>query len=487
MRKYLSQITSIIIILLFSHIYATDPSLSVVNNRNMIIIGVESQTHIDYGLSYPITYEFTIPDNIENLKAYKKFQSGQNWESIEKKTEQDFFNGIEAVRFDYDQSMAFLSIGFSSISDSIFIKITDINDNDINTSYHGTSEYYDNRSAAVTITADDWADYCNDKFIQACQNFRSYNLWYSVAIISEGLSSNSWDDIQTEIDLGLVEPVSHSRTHPYIPYIDVESEVLGSKQDIFDNLDLVGHNSSGENEYIYAWVAPYGNYDSSIDTMTSVGKYLISRMFNWDDNDFSEWDDTLNKFYPIGASIEVGSSDYWGSTNINELNNTFDNVVETNGIYHLMTHPNILEWDEDFTSEHLEHISNRKDIWYVGFGHLYLYRFLQNAYTGNNSLDINPEYFFPKDIKLIQNFPNPFNPVTNIEYELRKDSFVNIIVYDVLGKVVNNLVNKNQSSGYKSVQWDATNNQGESVSAGVYLYNIQAGDFNQTKKMILLK
>ena len=53
--------------------------------------------------------------------------------------------------------------------------------------------------------------------------------------------------------------------------------------------------------------------------------------------------------------------------------------------------------------------------------------------------------------------------------------------------MVHNLVNANESSGYKSVQWNATNNQGEPVSAGVYLYKIQAGDFVDTKKMILLK
>ena len=61
------------------------------------------------------------------------------------------------------------------------------------------------------------------------------------------------------------------------------------------------------------------------------------------------------------------------------------------------------------------------------------------------------------------------------------------MVYDMLGNVVNNLVNDNQNSGYKSVQWNATNNQGQPVSAGVYLYSIEAGDFRQTKKMIFLK
>ena len=64
---------------------------------------------------------------------------------------------------------------------------------------------------------------------------------------------------------------------------------------------------------------------------------------------------------------------------------------------------------------------------------------------------------------------------------------MDITIYDMLGNVVNNLVKTNQSSGYKSIQWDATNNQGEPVSAGVYLYKIQAGDFADTKKMILLK
>ena len=74
-----------------------------------------------------------------------------------------------------------------------------------------------------------------------------------------------------------------------------------------------------------------------------------------------------------------------------------------------------------------------------------------------------------------------------MEYFLPKKEFVSITVYDILGNVINNLVKSNQSYGFKSVHWNATNNQGETVSAGVYLYSIEAGDFRQTKKMILLK
>ena len=87
----------------------------------------------------------------------------------------------------------------------------------------------------------------------------------------------------------------------------------------------------------------------------------------------------------------------------------------------------------------------------------------------------------------IFNFPNPFNPITTIKYNLPEDALVNIIIYDILGNIVKNLVYAKETTGYKSVQWNATNNQGEPVSAGVYLYKIQAGDFVDTKKMILLK
>jgi hypothetical protein len=93
----------------------------------------------------------------------------------------------------------------------------------------------------------------------------------------------------------------------------------------------------------------------------------------------------------------------------------------------------------------------------------------------------------PGKFKLNQNYPNPFNPETSLSYNLPKGSYVSITIYDMLGNVINQLVNEVQNSGYKSIQWDATDKQGQPVSAGVYLYSIEAGDFRQTKKMILLK
>tara|TARA_X000000950_G_C13822920_1_gene622685 strand:- start:286 stop:1467 length:1182 start_codon:yes stop_codon:yes gene_type:complete len=84
-------------------------------------------------------------------------------------------------------------------------------------------------------------------------------------------------------------------------------------------------------------------------------------------------------------------------------------------------------------------------------------------------------------------FPNPFNSNVVLNYNLSKKSMVKITIYDLIGVAVKNLVNEVQNEGNKFIRWNATNNQGQPVSAGVYLYSIEAGEFRQTKKMILLK
>jgi hypothetical protein len=101
------------------------------------------------------------------------------------------------------------------------------------------------------------------------------------------------------------------------------------------------------------------------------------------------------------------------------------------------------------------------------------------------SLDQNKE--IPREFSLIQNFPNPFNPTTEIKYDLPEDEFVSISIYDVMGRRIKSLSNTNQTAGYHSLQWDATNDIGEIVSAGMYIYTIQAGEYRATKKMVLLK
>jgi len=93
----------------------------------------------------------------------------------------------------------------------------------------------------------------------------------------------------------------------------------------------------------------------------------------------------------------------------------------------------------------------------------------------------------PVSYNLYNAYPNPFNPVTTLRYDLAENSYVNVTVYDMLGRKVRTLVNTTQEAGFKSIIWNTTNNQGQPVSAGLYLYTIEAGEFRQTKKMVLLK
>ena len=93
----------------------------------------------------------------------------------------------------------------------------------------------------------------------------------------------------------------------------------------------------------------------------------------------------------------------------------------------------------------------------------------------------------PEEFALHQNYPNPFNPSTQIGYALPENSNVAIVIYNMLGSKVRTLINEVQDPGFRNVLWNATNDNGVPVSAGMYIYTIQAGNFYQAKKMILLK
>lgn len=93
----------------------------------------------------------------------------------------------------------------------------------------------------------------------------------------------------------------------------------------------------------------------------------------------------------------------------------------------------------------------------------------------------------PTEFSLEQNYPNPFNPSTNIKYSLPAESNVVLKIFDITGQEIKTLVDEFQSSGYKAINWNGTNNVGQPVSSGLYVYRIEAGKFVESKKMILLK
>ena len=110
--------------------------------------------------------------------------------------------------------------------------------------------------------------------------------------------------------------------------------------------------------------------------------------------------------------------------------------------------------------------------------------------TGNqiNARFGNPdEVLVPAEFSLGQNYPNPFNRTTRIEYTLPTTTDVTIRVYDLLGRVIYDNHQRNQMPGWYSTEWNGLNRLGKEVSSGVYLYQITAKEFMDTKKMVLIK
>jgi hypothetical protein len=93
----------------------------------------------------------------------------------------------------------------------------------------------------------------------------------------------------------------------------------------------------------------------------------------------------------------------------------------------------------------------------------------------------------PGKFELFQNYPNPFNQLTQIGFTLENSAFVDLTIYDLLGRKVKTLVSENLPTGYKSVLWDGTDESGKEVASGIYLYELKAGDLSMSKKLVLLK
>jgi hypothetical protein len=108
-------------------------------------------------------------------------------------------------------------------------------------------------------------------------------------------------------------------------------------------------------------------------------------------------------------------------------------------------------------------------------------------FMSKNGATVTPLDESPRELRLGVNHPNPFNPSTTIEYSLPSQMRVTIEIFNLLGQKVMTLVDETRPAGIHQVEWNGTDDDGKSVSTGVYLYRIQAGDFVETKKMLLLK
>jgi len=178
------------------------------------------------------------------------------------------------------------------------------------------------------------------------------------------------------------------------------------------------------------------------------------------DGSSEEQDDGTYYFlgYDFASGIESGSGP------ILEFEVQFDNNLNNSSI--IMTMPSVAAGDAG---------ANPLTTVFHGFG----------QFTGYLAMD--DEIVIPGEFGLHPNFPNPFNPTTMIAYDLPEAADVRLQIYDLMGRNINTLVNQNQPAGRHFITWNANDFSGNQVSAGVYLYRLQAGDKIFTRKMILMK
>ncbi len=361
------------------------------------LFSIESASHKNYGCTYPVTYIFDIPTDIENLKVYK-FDSC-DWILIPNKTSDEIQNGIEAARFNYTENKAYISVAFPSSSDSFIIDIVDENNESINASFKDIATYYDDKEMAVTITCDDWYERYHDYFMTAIDECQVRNIWVTPGIVTHGsavyqeqagrILPPDWDDMQQQIDEGFLEPSSHSRNHIHLSYDEeqwgvqssYDGEISGSRQDIFENITMPLLNRKGNDEYLYAWIEPYGESNATVRQKIGQYYYLSDRSTGYD-NSFATWDSVNNVYNRVGTVVSIDSTrDY------DTLNGLFNSTYSSNGVYHMWGHARDHNWISGDVADHFDYISNRSDVWYVGFGHLYMYHYMEERNVITHSTD----------------------------------------------------------------------------------------------------
>jgi len=284
---------------------------------------------------------------------------------------------------------------------------------------------------------------------------------------SGGLTLTSYSGVMTNSNSGAsVVPEDHANSLLW-------QRVNSGEMPAGNNPDL----SSDEINLIAQWIDE-GALEVASDSTSIEGRWLLEQY----SNTMYEFDGDVRLTYLCNA--DVCDSTYWNSLDTSD-------ALPTQNPYTFIN--DTLTIDLNFGNYFVEVVTFLCDGNVIDFNsqQTNLHRigtdFDECEDYNGQQLDISNAINTPVQFRLNQNYPNPFNPTTTLAYDLPKDELVNITIYDMMGRMVSNLVSSQQNAGYKSIQWDATNNAGQPVSAGVYLYSIEAGEFRQTKKMVLLK
>jgi hypothetical protein len=311
-----------IIILLFLPIFPTLSVFADPVNSTQFKVTIDENLYNKWGFKYPVTYVFNLPGGSTGIEVYIRDSASEPWVPVMEKTSSDFFDGIEAVRYDYANNKAFVSVGFETVN-TIYIKFNNV----AGVTFDSIAKYYDDRTAVYVMTTDDWGidisawygkttgvacagnmtnPVC-DKYQASIIAARYFNIPMSVAITTQQpwddplQNAAKWDRMQEELDFAdnSWEPAAHSRTHPcdengsYYAYTGgYDWQIIGAAQDILANLYNIPFG-----QYVFTFVLPCGYLDSTIAS-TAADKFIFLR--NGGDgviNDYAPFNPAYNFYH----------------------------------------------------------------------------------------------------------------------------------------------------------------------------------------------
>ena len=321
----------------------------------------------------------------------------------------------------------------------------------------------------------------------------------SLDLSDNALSGEIVEEIGNLISLEGVVTIAHNSSTSYDALDISNNQFIGTIPQSICDLPIEWDNDGSSDQlYDFAGNQFCPEYPSCIESSVGTqdtsncapltspieGRWLAPSIVGAQANTMYEFINDLRYTYYCSSDTNGCDSTYWNSLDLNDaIPNpnpyTFINDTLTVDVFFGNTWQRFATFECDGDVVSLSDQTNSEWKWYrVG---------LDASECENQELGLPNITNIPEKFKLTQNYPNPFNPTTSISYDLPKSSFVSLIIYDLKGKTVKMLANSLQSSGYKTVQWNSTNQNNEPVPAGVYIYELRAGKSRQTKKMLLLK
>jgi len=307
----------------------------------------------------------------------------------------------------------------------------------------------------------------------------TYHMWYS------GVDANDDNQIGHATSSDGITWVKDS-TNPVLSFINAG---------LWDNQEIIHPSVIWENGTFKMWYNGYGSGTQRILYATSPNgsdwtRYYTHPMLepgttgSWDDNElgplsvihvnnvyhmwYAGWNSAAEPLFQIGYAKSYDGIDWYKSTGNPVLSpggtTDWDSVM--------IAIPVVISENDSFR------------MWYGGYDG---FKFLTGhaispdttTYTGLNA---RSNQSIPKNFQLYQNHPNPFNPITTIEFDLPNSAKVTLKIFNLLGEKVATLLSSDMLSGHHSTRWEARN-----YPSGIYYYQIQAGQYRNAKKMILIK